>query len=238
MWYQRLFGAALEAAQRFAKAAGQDAKKAMPGELIFVVPLDAEESDYEIDLGTETGVTKIPIEKRLTFRDNFAISGMSVGVLPVTVDSGGNALWGADHAIYWEDPGVFSVPVGAAKLSESQCVAGVWNGHMTFQNNEETKIVRMPLRGFRTVQTTQQATITPYSGGTAYKTANEHNGNELKSLGGIVKVAGGNENKILIHIECKDKTNLVGTSTRKNYLYVVLRGAFIKGGTIAELQTK
>ncbi len=239
MWYQRLFGAAIEAAQKFALAAGQKKAKAMPGELIYIVPLDASLSDYEINLGAgETGATTIPIEKRLAFKDNFAVSGMAVGVLPQTVHATDGPLWGSDHVQYWEDPNVFSVAIGSAKLTESQCIAGVWNGYFSLQTNEDSKIVRMPLRGFRRILQTQRSTqVTGFSGTTStFNTHNMQDGGELQSLGGVVKIAGGNENKINIHIECKDKTNLVGTSTRKNYLVVVLRGAYIKGGTLAELQ--
>lgn len=229
----------MDFAQKAAGLGGQAAKKAMPSELIYVVELDENLSDYEIDLGTEQGTTRIPIEKRLAFRDNFVISGAAVGVLSQTLDADGNPMWGTDFPQFWEDPNVFTTAAtGPAVVSESKAVAGVWNGHLTFQGNEEMKIVRMPLRGFRTILTTQRSTqVTGFSGTTStFNTHNMQDGSELKSLGGIVKVGGGNENKLVIHIECKDKTHLEGTSTRKNYLFIVLRGAFIKGGTIAELQ--
>lgn len=232
-FFQKLFGIALKYAQQFATKAGQVASKAMPGELIYLVELTSDSQEYEINLADEKGGTAIPIEHRLAFRNNFVVSGMALGVVKVPV-AGNNTYWGASHPVFHEDANVFNAPIGTAALTESQAVACIWNGHMSFEGNEELKISKMPLRAFRTVHTTQVGGTS--NGTTGFATVNEQNGSEYKSLGGIMKIGGGNENKLVINFYCKDKTHLPGTDTGKNYLYVALRGAYVRGGTISELQ--
>ena len=223
----------MKVAQGIAKEQNMKSSKVMPGELILVVPFSTSKGTYEINLATETGLTNIPLERRLEFRNNFIISAMALGALKVPVVNG-VTQWGATLPVFHEDATIFNTAAGAAATSESQQIAGLWMGKFSLQNNEEQKIIDFPTRGFRTVYQTQQGGVT--DGTLAFPTVNQQDGNEYKSLGGIVKLAGGNQNKIILNIQTEDKTHLAGTAAAPNYIYIALRGAYLRGGTISELQ--
>lgn len=223
----------MKVAQGVAKESKMAKGKVMPGELIYVIPLNTSKGTYEINLATETGLTSIPLERRLEFRNNFIISAMAIGALKVPI-IGGVTMWGASVPVFHEDATIFNTAAGAASLSESQAIAGLWMGKFSLQNNEEQKIIDFPTRGFRTVYQTQQGGVT--DGTLGFPTVNQQDGNEYKSLGGIVKLAGGNQNKIILNIQTEDKTHLAGTAAAPNYIYIAMRGAYLRGGTISELQ--
>jgi hypothetical protein len=233
--HEQMLGSALNVAQKMSIRKGQVVGKAQPDELILIKPLDTATSEYEFQFNDEIVRNDSPIAKGLQFRNNFVISGVAVGVLKVPLN-GSTVLWGSSHAIYHADPNTFNIAAGGSSLSEAQAIEGVYNGTMTLKTNEGIKVDKMPLRGFRTVHQTQVGGTT--DGTTGFSTANQQLGDEVKSLGAIVKIAGGNENSITVRVQTVDKTHLAGDANSKNYLYIVLRGAVIKGGTIAELQGK
>jgi hypothetical protein len=226
--------ASAKVAQVIAEKTGQTKLKAQPSVLRLFLPLSDSESEYTFNFDQDVQGNISPLARGLQFRNSFQAMAMAIGIMPVKTVSG-TLYWGAAAEIYWPDPAVFS---GAATsvLTEAEALEGVYQGSLTFQTNEGLRLDNHPTNIFRTVPETTRATITPFSGGTAYNTYNSEFGQQYQSLGGVFNVMGGDDNYIKVKINTKDKSAIKGSATRTNYLVIELLGTEVKGNTTAQLQ--
>ena len=200
--------------------------KSQPDELILIKEFTTSDSEYSLSVDDKAYVDfPIGVAKGLAYRNGFKAVGIAVGVLPVLLD-GTTKQWGSLKPEFFPDAFIFDGAGIAPALSEKQALNGLWMGHMTVQSNEGVRIDKHPLISFMHVPHTQSAAALQ----------SMHTGAEVKSLGGVLEFSGGDDNFINIKINCIDKTLLVGTATRKNYLYVRLVGAASKGDTTARIQ--
>lgn len=213
----RAWRLAVKAAQKL----GQDTSKARPHELVLLAALSTSENTYNLELSQDLQpATVAAIANGLLDRDAFMASEMALGILQVPVISSVEYP-SAGKLAYFPDPNVWSTAAGTAILSESQALESVYFGTHSLQTNEGLRIEKNPNMFFRTVQQTQGSATTQ----------NMQTGLEMKDIGAVVRFAGGDENKIIIRINCADKTHLNGPAGWNNYLYCRLGGAIIKGST-------
>lgn len=203
-----------------AKKQGLPKEKARPQELLLFAKLDASENQYRLSLKHDDQIKIAPgIARGLLDRDGYMATMMALGVIKVPVIATVE-YFAAAIPSFWEDPALFPT-VATTTLSESQALASIWWGTHTLQTNQDVRIDKSPNRHFRTVHQTQ----------TSANTANMQLGIEMKEIGAAVRFGGGDDNEIIITLDCKDKTDIVGAATHNNYLMVVLDGAVIKGST-------
>lgn len=229
---------ALKEAQSVAAGIGLGKSAAQPDELLLLAQLTATDSEYVIQLDAKIQNNVWSGASGLDFRNGFKAAAMAVGILPAKVASG-ITYFGAQLPIYWEDPAVFDTAASAV-LTESQAVAGVYMGDITLKTNEGIRMDKHKLIQFRHVPQTQHGTVITNDGNTtpAVSTVvyhNQQNGDEVRSLGGIMTFLGGDDSEVRIRVECQDKSELDGPATRNNYLAIRFVGATIKGLTTAML---
>lgn len=213
------------ASQRKARKLGLKKIKSQPDELILMMPLSPQESEYNILVDDKA--QDYPGAKGLAYRNEFDAVGMAVGVVPVKVVNG-ELMWGATAPSYFADPAVFTEIAGTANLSESEAIQGIYWGDYSIQTNEGIRIDKQSLISFMHTQQTQ----------TSATTKAMIDGSEVKSLGAVVTFSGGDDNYIRIKIQCKDKTHIAGNADHQNFLCVRLIGAETKGGTTARIQNR
>jgi len=135
---------------------------------------------------------------------------------------GGKEYPTASQIVFHPDPNIFPEPAGAGHaLSVEQALRSIHLGTHTLQTNEGIRIDKNPNFPFMTIQETQGS-------GT---TQNMLTGLEVKDLGADVRFAGGDENEVIIHTKCDDKTLIGGTDDYNVYVLAFLIGAISKGAT-------
>lgn len=204
-----------------AKRMGLDATNARPHQLLLWAKLSTSENQYRIPLKDEDQRAVAPgVGRGILDRDGFMAVSMALGIVPVPV-LGGKPYFTAAAPVWFPDPNVFNTAAGSATLSEAQALESVYWGSHTLKTNTGVRLDKNPNLVFRTVQQTQASAATQ----------GMQNGVEFKQIGAIVRFSGGDENEIIIDINCLDKTHIAGTADRANYLLLVLDGAIIKGST-------
>lgn len=216
----------LLAAQRSGKRRNMKKIKSQPDEILLLAELNDEQSEYTLILDDKSQ-SDYPISKALAYRNGFKAAGMAVGVLPVPIRDG-KLMWGALPPAYFADERVFTEPAGTARLSESEAVQGVWFGHFTVQTNEGIRIDKQPLLSYMTTLQTQSSATAK----------SMFDGSEVKSLGGVITLSGGDDNYINIKVQCLDKTHIGGNADHKNFIIVRLIGAGLKGETTSAIQNR
>lgn len=205
-------------AKEAARKMGLNVSKARPHELYLFAQLTVGDNQYTLDLKHEEQVKIFKAAEGLRDRNSFIAVGMSMGLVAVEVSGGSEIITGV-APIFWPDPTVFSE--ATAGLAEYKALESVYWGRHTLKTNEGVRIDKRPNMIFRTVQQTQHSA----------NTRNMQNDVEVKELGAAIRFGGGDQNEIIIDIDCPDKTNLAGNATRNNYIMVQLTGAVIKGST-------
>lgn len=205
-----------------AKKRGMDIRKVRPHTLILAAKLDPSESEYRLDLRQSAQEKVLPgVVRGLLDRDGFIASGMALGFAKVPV-IGGKEYPTASEVVFHPDTNVFPEPAGADHaLSVAQALRSVHLGTHSLNTNEGIRIDKNPNFPFMTVQETQGSAAT----------ANMLTGLEVKDLGAEVRFAGGDENEVIIHTKCDDKTLIGGTANYNIYVLAFLIGAISKGAT-------
>ncbi|MEM6397779.1 MAG: hypothetical protein AAF741_15630 [Bacteroidota bacterium] len=212
---------AVRTARRVARKQGLNATNSRPHQLHLWAPLSTSENQYVFPIKAEDQARIAPgVGRGLLDRDAFMAHSMAVGIVPVPV-VGGKEIFTAAAPVWFPDPNVFAEAAGAATLSEAQALESIYWGDFSLKTNVGVRIDKHPLLPFRTVQQTQGSATT----------SNMQNGEEFNEIGAIVKFTGGDENEIIININCQDKTHLAGTADRNNYILIALDGAIIKSST-------
>jgi len=208
-------------ARRAAKKMNVAAGEARPHQLHLWAELSTSENQYRIPLKDEDQRRIAPgVGRGLLDRDAFLASAIGLGLVPVPIINGEKFFTSA-APVWWPDPNVFNEAAGTANLSEAAALEAVYWGTHSLKTNTGVRIDKNPNLSLRTVQDTQASA----------NTANMQTGLELEEIGAIIRFSGGDENEIIIDLNCKDKTHIAGTAARTNYLLVVLDGAIVKGAT-------
>lgn len=208
-------------ARKAAEKNGMGSAEARPHQLQLFAELSSSENQYRIPLNAEYHNRIAPgIGRGLLDRDAFLASAIGLAIVPVKVVNG-TPYFTAVSPVFWPDPNVFDTPAGTAVLSEAEALESIYWGDHSLKTNTGVRIDKNPNLALRTVQQTQA------SG----STANMQTGLEVQEIGAVIRFSGGDENEIIINVDCKDKTHIAGTADRKNFLMVVLDGAIIKGAT-------
>lgn len=222
---------AMQVAQRAAAGMGLDPTKARPEELVLFAKLDPNYNQYSFSLSHDEAIKVLTIANGLRDRDAFIAVGMALGIVGVKVASSVEYPSSAKVA-YHPDPNIFSA-AATSVLTEYEALRSLYWGTHTIQTNEGNRIDRAPNLGFLTVQQTQESFqySTDGTNDSSHMTNNMNTGLEVKEIGAAVRFGGGDENRIIIDINCKDKSVIAGTATRANYVLIRLVGAIVKGSS-------
>jgi hypothetical protein len=205
-----------------AKKRGMNMTKVRPHTLILAALLDPSESSYRLDLRQSEQEKILPgVVRGLLDRDGFISSGMALGFAKVPI-IGGREYPTAAEIAFFPDKNLFPEPAGAGHaLSVQQALRSIHLGTHSLNTNEGIRIDKNPNFPFMTVQQTQASA----------GTENMLTGLEVKDLGADVRFAGGDENEVIIHTKCDDKTLIGGPAEYNIYILAFLVGAISKGAT-------
>lgn len=218
---------ALKAAMRVAGKLQGKKGKARPAELLLMLPLTPDVSEYNFPLDTDS-YRGNPMVRGLAYRNGFNATGMAIGLAAVKLNAAGEPMFGGAPIVYHPDARIFDGAAAdpANEFSEAEALNCIYHGRLEVQTNEGLRLDNFLMNRFYTAETTQAE---------PGATVNEAVGNEVNSLGGVIQFKGGDDNFLKVSYSSKDKQLVAGTATRRNYLCVRLIGAEIKGDTTSRI---